>query len=158
AIPRTGSRASQRCHDLGPVAERADAALRRLSDLDREAGAAAQSAQRAAARLAIGCQAATAGQLIQTVTDAERTLRERVAAQGHVTVAEFMETALSGYYADRDPLGAAGDFTTAPEVSQMFGELIGLWAADLWSRMGKPDPFLLVELGPGRGTLMADAL
>jgi NADH dehydrogenase [ubiquinone] 1 alpha subcomplex assembly factor 7 len=92
------------------------------------------------------------------VTEAERALRARIAAEGHVTVAAFMETALSGYYADRNPLGAAGDFTTAPEVSQMFGELIGLWAADLWSRMGKPDPFLLVELGPGRGTLMADAL
>jgi NADH dehydrogenase [ubiquinone] 1 alpha subcomplex assembly factor 7 len=88
----------------------------------------------------------------------ERALHARIAAHGHVTVAEFMETALSGYYADRDPLGARGDFTTAPEVSQMFGELIGLWSVDLWSRMGKPDSFLLAELGPGRGTLMADAL
>src|SRR3546814_6359640 len=61
------------------------------------------------------------------------------------------------YYTTRDPLGAAGDFTTAPEVSQMFGELIGLWCADLWPRMGGPDPVRLVELGPGRGTLMADA-
>ena len=63
-----------------------------------------------------------------------------------------------GYYATRDPLGARGDFITAPEVSQIFGELIGLWCADLWQRMGAPDPVLLVELGPGRGTLMADAL
>ncbi|PXA85521.1 methyltransferase [Nostoc sp. 3335mG] len=61
------------------------------------------------------------------------------------------------YYATRDPLGAAGDFTTAPEISQMFGELIGLWAADLWIRAGKPD-VAWVELGPGRGTLSADAL
>jgi SAM-dependent MidA family methyltransferase len=61
------------------------------------------------------------------------------------------------YYATRDPLGAAGDFTTAPEISQMFGELIGLWAADLWLRAGKPDA-AWVELGPGRGTLSADAL
>jgi NADH dehydrogenase [ubiquinone] 1 alpha subcomplex assembly factor 7 len=91
-------------------------------------------------------------------TAAERAIRDRIDASGHVTVAEFMEIALSGYYGDRDPLGAAGDFTTAPEVSQMFGELIGLWSVDLWSRVGKPDPFLLVELGPGRGTLMADAL
>jgi NADH dehydrogenase [ubiquinone] 1 alpha subcomplex assembly factor 7 len=88
----------------------------------------------------------------------ESALRARIAAQGHVTVAEFMAAALSGYYADRDPLGASGDFTTAPEVSQMFGELIGLWCVDLWSRLGRPDPFLLAELGPGRGTLMADAL
>ena len=63
-----------------------------------------------------------------------------------------------GYYATRDPLGATGDFITAPEVIQVFGELIGLWCADLWARMGRPDPVLLVELGPGRGTLMADAL
>ena len=85
-------------------------------------------------------------------------LRRRIAAQGHVTVAAFMELALGAYYADRDPLGARGDFTTAPEVSQMFGEMIGLWCVDLWSRMGKPAPFILAELGPGRGTLMADAL
>ena len=61
------------------------------------------------------------------------------------------------YYATRDPLGTAGDFTTAPEISQMFGEMIGLWAADLWLRAGKPD-VAWVELGPGRGTLSADAL
>jgi len=86
------------------------------------------------------------------------TLRSRIAERGFITVAEYMELVLGAYYADRDPLGRGGDFTTAPEVSQMFGEMIGLWCADLWSRMGKPDPFLLVELGPGRGTLMADAL
>ena len=58
----------------------------------------------------------------------------------------------------RDPLGAAGDFTTAPEISQMFGELIGLWLADLWTRAGRPIKAHYVELGPGRGTLAADAL
>ena len=63
-----------------------------------------------------------------------------------------------GYYMNRDPFGATGDFTTAPEISQMFGELIGLWAAEVWSSMGSPDPVRLVELGPGRGTLMSDAL
>ncbi|MBM3531519.1 MAG: class I SAM-dependent methyltransferase [Alphaproteobacteria bacterium] len=63
-----------------------------------------------------------------------------------------------GYYRRRDPLGAAGDFVTAPEVSQMFGELIGAWAAITWQQMGRPDPVRLVEIGPGRGTLMADAL
>jgi NADH dehydrogenase [ubiquinone] 1 alpha subcomplex assembly factor 7 len=86
------------------------------------------------------------------------TLRARIAERGFITVAEYMELALGGYYSDRDPLGRAGDFITAPEISQMFGEMIGLWCVDLWSRLGKPDPFLLVELGPGRGTLMADAL
>src|SRR3546814_2767101 len=63
-----------------------------------------------------------------------------------------------GYYATRDPFGAAGDFVTAPEISQTFGELIGLWAAVVWQGMGEPDPVTLVELGPGCGTLMADAL
>ncbi|MFA6116244.1 MAG: SAM-dependent methyltransferase [Sphingomonas sp.] len=68
-----------------------------------------------------------------------------------------MSAANAHYYATRDPLGAAGDFTTAPEISQMFGELIGLWCADLWDRAGRPDS-AWVELGPGRGTLAADAL
>jgi NADH dehydrogenase [ubiquinone] 1 alpha subcomplex assembly factor 7 len=58
----------------------------------------------------------------------------------------------------REPIGAAGDFTTAPEISQIFGELIGLWCAELWDRMGRPDPIVLAELGPGRGVLMSDLL
>ena len=65
---------------------------------------------------------------------------------------------LHGYYRTRDPFGPRGDFTTAPEISQMFGELIGIWAACVHATMGAPDPLVLVELGPGRGTLMADAL
>ena len=89
-------------------------------------------------------------------------LRRLIAVRGPITVARFMTEALThprdGYYMRADPLGAAGDFTTAPEISQMFGELIGLWCADCWRAMGAPDPVLLVELGPGRGTLMADAL
>lgn len=91
-----------------------------------------------------------------------RLIAEEIAASGPVTVARFMELALAhpghGYYVTRDPLGARGDFITAPEVSQMFGELIGLWAAVVWEQMGRPDPFVLAELGPGRGTLMVDAL
>jgi NADH dehydrogenase [ubiquinone] 1 alpha subcomplex assembly factor 7 len=89
-------------------------------------------------------------------------LRRRIEADGPLTVAEYMEDALAhptlGYYATRDPLGVRGDFITAPEVSQMFGEMLGLWAAVVWQSMGAPNPFRLVELGPGRGTLMADAL
>ncbi|MDI3308688.1 MAG: SAM-dependent methyltransferase [Acetobacteraceae bacterium] len=69
-----------------------------------------------------------------------------------------MARAVAAYYAARDPFGRAGDFTTAPEISQAFGECLGLWAAVTWQMMGRPDPVLLVELGPGRGTLMADAL
>ncbi|WP_033075558.1 class I SAM-dependent methyltransferase [Sphingopyxis sp. MWB1] len=82
---------------------------------------------------------------------------EEIAAARKRTVADYMAAANAYYYATRDPLGAAGDFTTAPEISQMFGEMIGIWIADLWSRAGKP-PFYYVELGPGRGTLAADAL
>ena len=85
-------------------------------------------------------------------------LRRDIAETGCITVHHFMETVLGHYYADRDPLGRRGDFITAPEISQMFGEMIGLWCVDLWTRMGKPRPFILAELGPGRGTLMADAL
>jgi len=75
-----------------------------------------------------------------------------------MSVADYMAEVSAFYYGTRDPFGAAGDFITAPEVSQIFGELIGAWCADYWQRMGAPDPVLLVELGPGRGTLMADAL
>ena len=89
-------------------------------------------------------------------------IAEEVAARGPITVARFMEMALTepglGYYMTRDPFGAGGDFTTAPEISQMFGEIIGLWSAVTWEEMGRPAPFVLAELGPGRGTLMADAL
>ena len=96
------------------------------------------------------------------MTPLERHLRAVIAAEGPITVERYMAECLGhpdhGYYFTRDPLGAAGDFVTAPEVSQMFGELIGLWCADLWDRMGRPDPVQLVEMGPGRGTLMADAL
>ncbi len=70
-------------------------------------------------------------------------------------VAVWMAACLEHYYQSRDPLGRGGDFTTAPEISQIFGELIGLWCAEAWMRAGSP-PVTLVELGPGRGTLMAD--
>ncbi len=95
------------------------------------------------------------------MTALERLLRAQIAATGPVTVADFMALALGhpehGYYATRDPLGRAGDFVTAPEVSQMFGEMVGLWCAAAWEAAGRPG-IRLVELGPGRGTLMADAL
>ena len=82
--------------------------------------------------------------------------------QGPISVAAFMAMALhdprAGYYARHDPLGRTGDFITAPEISQIFGELVGLWVADLWQCLGRPDPVVLAELGPGRGTLMADLL
>lgn len=89
-------------------------------------------------------------------------LVSQIRANGPMTVAEYMAACLMhpqhGYYATRDPLGAAGDFTTAPEMSQMFGELIGLALAQAWMDQGAPEAFALAELGPGRGTLMADML
>ncbi|MDY0871361.1 class I SAM-dependent methyltransferase [Dongia rigui] len=90
-----------------------------------------------------------------------QSIRRRIALEGPLTLAAVMEEALAGrngYYRDHDPLGPEGDFITAPEVSQMFGELIGLWCVDTWQRLGSPAAFNLVEMGPGRGTLMADAL
>jgi NADH dehydrogenase [ubiquinone] 1 alpha subcomplex assembly factor 7 len=89
-------------------------------------------------------------------------LREQIATSGPLTVAQYMTACLhdpkDGYYATRPALGEGGDFITAPLVSQMFGELLGLWAAEVWFRLGRPDRVLLVEAGPGDGTLMSDAL
>ncbi len=84
-------------------------------------------------------------------------LARAIALGGPIPISQYMAAANAHYYATRDPLGTAGDFTTAPEISQMFGELIGAWAADLWERAGRP-AVAWVELGPGRGTLTADAL
>lgn len=81
-----------------------------------------------------------------------------IAATGPISLMQYMGEANARYYTSRDPLGAAGDFITAPEISQMFGELIGLWLADIWIRAGRPQPLHYVELGPGRGTLARDAL
>lgn len=89
-------------------------------------------------------------------------LKRRIAIEGPLSIADYMSEALGhpvhGYYRGKDRLGAAGDFITAPEVSQMFGELIGLWSAVVWEAMGSPASIRIVELGPGRGTLMADFL
>jgi SAM-dependent MidA family methyltransferase len=89
-------------------------------------------------------------------------IKKLIKSSGPMPVWRFMELCLMhptlGYYISRDPLGREGDFTTAPEVSQMFGELLGLWTASVWKSMGSPATFHLVEIGPGRGTMMADAL
>jgi NADH dehydrogenase [ubiquinone] 1 alpha subcomplex assembly factor 7 len=90
------------------------------------------------------------------MADLARELAARIAAEGPMRLDAWMAACNAAYYAARDPFGAAGDFVTAPEISQMFGELVGGWIGDLWVRAGKP-PARLVELGPGRGTLMADA-
>lgn len=96
------------------------------------------------------------------MTPLEARLIARIKATGPITLADYMAEALlhpeHGYYTTRDPLGQAGDFTTAPEISQMFGELTGLALAQSWLDHGAPAPFMLAELGPGRGTLMVDIL
>lgn len=96
------------------------------------------------------------------MTPLEGLLIQRIRATGPITIADYMTECLlhpdHGYYTNRDPLGAMGDFTTAPEISQMFGELVGLSLAQAWVDQGSPAPFNLCELGPGRGTLMADIL
>jgi len=89
-------------------------------------------------------------------------LKQLISQRGALTVADYMFECLTnpdyGYYVHSEPFGASGDFVTAPEISQVFGELIGLWAVHQWHAMDKPKSFNLIELGPGRGTLMSDAL
>lgn len=90
-------------------------------------------------------------------TDLATRFRRLIERHGPIPVARYMGESNARYYTSRDPLGAGGDFTTAPEISQMFGEMVGLWCADLWLRAGKPN-VAYAELGPGRGTLARDAL
>lgn len=92
----------------------------------------------------------------------ERRIARLVEAGGPMSLADYMHLAMAdpvhGYYASRTAIGAGGDFVTAPEVSQMFGELVGVWCASVWLAAGSPAPFVLAEIGPGKGTLMADLL
>ncbi|MGB0506635.1 MAG: class I SAM-dependent methyltransferase [Pikeienuella sp.] len=96
------------------------------------------------------------------MTPLEDIIRRLITQHGPISLHEYMALCLShpehGYYITRDPIGAEGDFTTAPEISQMFGELLGLALAQTWLDQGIPTPFILAELGPGRGQLMADVL
>jgi len=89
-------------------------------------------------------------------------LSKQIRMHGPLSMADYMAAALGhpkwGYYHSKDPLGSSGDFTTAPEISQIFGELIGVWCANCWREIGAPEKFILAELGPGRGTLISDAL
>lgn len=87
-----------------------------------------------------------------------RVFERLIVNTGPISVAHYMAESNARYYDSRDPLGSGGDFVTAPEISQMFGELLGLWLADIWIRAGRPAPAHYIELGPGRGTLARDAL
>lgn len=95
-------------------------------------------------------------------TALEEIIRAEIAARGPMGLDRYMALCLAhpqhGYYRKQDPLGLQGDFVTAPEISQIFGELVGLWLAQVWMDQGAPSPFALVETGPGRGTLMSDIL
>lgn len=96
------------------------------------------------------------------MTPLQALIQTEIETSGPITVSRYMQLCLThpvhGYYTKADPLGIAGDFTTAPEISQLFGELVGAWLVETWQQLGQPNPFALVELGPGRGTLMADVL
>lgn len=95
-------------------------------------------------------------------TPLARALKARIRSGGPISVADYMSACLNdpehGYYSTQTAIGAAGDFITAPEISQIFGEIVGLWAAVVWEQMGRPPAVRLIELGPGRGTLMRDML
>jgi NADH dehydrogenase [ubiquinone] 1 alpha subcomplex assembly factor 7 len=86
------------------------------------------------------------------------TFRRLIEHSGPISVLQFMGESNARYYDGRNPIGRRGDFVTAPEISQMFGEMVGLWLADIWQRAGRPEPVHYVELGPGRGTLARDVL
>jgi NADH dehydrogenase [ubiquinone] 1 alpha subcomplex assembly factor 7 len=96
------------------------------------------------------------------MTELATIIRQHILAEGPMPLDRYMALCLGhpqhGYYMTRDPFGVAGDFTTAPEISQVYGEMLGVWALAAWQQMGAPRHFALVELGPGRGTLMADML
>jgi SAM-dependent MidA family methyltransferase len=125
----------------------------------RRAAEEAAAAERAAAEAIAAEQARLEAEMLaRAQVDVPATMKRLIRETGPVSLAQFMGESNARYYASRDPLGEQGDFITAPEISQMFGELIGLWLADLWVRMGSRKRIHYVELGPGRGTLAKDAL
>lgn len=145
----------------------AEAEARRLAEeearLAAEAEAARIAAEEQARREAEEAAAAEQARLEAEVVaranvDVPAVLKRLIRETGPIPLSQFMGESNARYYASRDPLGEQGDFITAPEISQMFGELIGLWLADLWVRMGSRKRIHYVELGPGRGTLARDAL
>lgn len=133
---------------------KAKAAAKEQARLEAEAKRAAEEQARREAELAAEAAAAPP----PPPADLAATFRRLIRETGPISLAQYMAESNARYYTTRDPLGAEGDFLTAPEVSQMFGELVGLWLADLWVRMGSREHIHYVELGPGRGTLAKDAL
>jgi SAM-dependent MidA family methyltransferase len=99
---------------------------------------------------------------LTALSDLKQKIVRLIEASGPLSIADYMAICLydpdGGYYMKREPFGVAGDFTTAPEVSQMFGELIAVWLYSTWRTLGSPSPLAFVEIGPGRGTMMKDML
>ena len=145
---------------------KSEAQAKAKAEAEEEARRAAEEQARREAEEAAAAAAAAAAEqarleaevLARAQVDVPATLRRLIRETGPISLAQFMGESNARYYASRDPLGEQGDFITAPEISQMFGELIGLWLADLWVRMGSRKRIHYVELGPGRGTLARDAL
>ncbi|WP_017664354.1 class I SAM-dependent methyltransferase [Porphyrobacter sp. AAP82] len=137
----------------------AEQAARKAAEEEAARIAAEDAARRAAEEAAAAQQARLEAEVLaRAAVDVPAVLKRLIRETGPITLAQYMGESNARYYASRDPLGEQGDFITAPEISQMFGELIGLWLADLWVRMGSRKRIHYVELGPGRGTLAKDAL
>ncbi len=151
-------RAKQEAEKAAKAAEekaKAEAAARKKAEQAAKAKAAKEAA---AAEAAAAAEKKAAQEAALKAQDLGKTFRRLIRETGPISLAQYMAESNARYYASRDPLGEDADFITAPEVSQMFGELIGLWFADLWVRMGSRKHIHYVELGPGRGTLAKDAL
>jgi SAM-dependent MidA family methyltransferase len=137
----------------------AEEAARKVAEEEAAQLAAEEQAKREAEEAAAAEQARLEAEVLaRAQVDVPATLKRLIRETGPISLAQYIGESNARYYASRDPLGEQGDFITAPEISQMFGELIGLWLADLWVRMGSRKRIHYVELGPGRGTLAKDAL
>lgn len=150
--------AQERAEAEAKARKEAEAAAKAKAEAEAKANAAAKEQARREAELAAEAAAAPPPPPAAPPADLAATFRRLIRETGPISLAQYMAESNARYYTTRDPLGAEGDFLTAPEVSQMFGELVGLWLADLWVRMGSREHIHYVELGPGRGTLAKDAL
>ncbi|MFN3864679.1 MAG: class I SAM-dependent methyltransferase [Erythrobacter sp.] len=155
AEAKARAEAEKKARAEAAAAAKAAAAEQARREAEEKARAQAEAAARAKAEAQAKLEAEAAA---RAKIDLGKSLRRLIKQTGPISLAHYIAESNARYYASRDPLGDQGDFITAPEISQMFGELIGLWFADLWVRMGSRKRIHYVELGPGRGTLARDAL
>ena len=153
AEAQANARAAAEAKAKAEAEEQARLAAEEQARRDAEAAAEAEALAKAEAQAKKEAEAAARAKI-----DLGKSFRRLIKETGPISLAHYMAESNARYYASRDPFGEQGDFITAPEVSQMFGELIGLWLADLWVRMGSRKRIHYVELGPGRGTLAKDSL